>query len=114
MKWLFLAGAIVTEVSASLALKAALEVPVLYLVVITGYVSAFMFLSLALRRGMPLGAGYGIWGAIGVALTALMSRFLFQEPISVLMATGIVVIMGGVFLVEVGSRWTSAAVKRGQ
>ncbi|WP_441785581.1 DMT family transporter [Leifsonia sp. 2MCAF36] len=114
MKWLFLAGAIVTEVSGSLALKAALEMPVLYVVVITGYVSAFIFLSLALRRGMPLGTGYGIWGAIGVALTAVMSLVLFKEPISVLMAIGIVVIMCGVLLVEVGSHSTTEAGEPGQ
>lgn len=103
-RWLFLAGAIVLEVSGSLSLKGALEAPALYAVVVIGYVGSFLCLFQSLGRGMALGVGYGIWGATGVALTAVMSRLLFDEPITVLMAVGIALIMGGVLLVEVGSQ----------
>jgi small multidrug resistance pump len=110
-KWLLLAGAIVTEVSGSLALKAALALPLLYAVVIVGYVSAFFLLSRTLRAGIPLGVAYGIWGATGVALTAIMSGLLFNEPISLLMSVGIAVVMGGVLLVELGSHGAEASEK---
>jgi small multidrug resistance pump len=103
-KWLLLAGAIITEVTASLSLKAALTHPELFVVVVVGYLAAFFFLSLVLRAGMALGVAYGIWGALGVALTAVMSAVLFGEPLTPLMMCGIVLIILGVLCVEVGSQ----------
>ncbi|WP_455550553.1 SMR family transporter [Arthrobacter ulcerisalmonis] len=61
-KWLLLAGAIVSEVTASLALQAAQDHPAWYVVVGVGYVAAFSLLGLVLRQGMALGVAYGIWG----------------------------------------------------
>lgn len=103
-KWLFLAAAIALEVTGSLSLKAALDAPWFYAVVAVGYVGSFLALFLSLRNGMSLGVGYGIWGASGVALTAIMSLFIFGEPITLLMGIGIVVIVAGVLLVELGSQ----------
>ncbi|MCF2571307.1 multidrug efflux SMR transporter [Brevibacterium sp. UCMA 11754] len=103
-RWLFLMGAIIAEVTGTLALKGALDSPALYILVGLGYAAAFVFLSLTLRVGMPLGIAYGIWGAAGVALTAILSHVLFAEPLTPVMITGIVFIMAGVILVEVGNR----------
>ena len=75
--WLFLIGAIAAEVTGSLSLKGALDAPALYALVAAGYIGAFVFLSLVLRTGMALGVAYGIWGASGVALTALLSLVIF-------------------------------------
>lgn len=108
IKWVFLATAIVLEVTGSLSLKAALEAPGLYAVVAVGYLGSFTALYYALRNGMGLGVGYGIWGACGVALTAIFSALLFEEPVSLLMGIGIALIIGGVMLVELGS---AAALK---
>ncbi|MGO1769999.1 MAG: DMT family transporter [Microbacterium sp.] len=102
--WFFLAAAIALEVTGSLSLKAAIDHPALYAVVAAGYVGAFGMLFLALRHGMNLGVGYGIWGASGVALTALLSWVVFGEPITLVMGIGIVVIMVGVLLVEIGAQ----------
>lgn len=104
MRWALLAGAITTEVSASLALKAALHHRLLYLVVIAGYVAAFSFLALALRRGMALGTAYGIWGALGVAGTAVLSAVIYHEALTALMVLGIVLAILGVLVVEIGSQ----------
>lgn len=111
-KWVFLTAAILIEVSASLSLKGAMTIPALYAVVVVGYVASFAMLFQSLRRGMALGVGYGIWGATGVALTAVMSMVLFAEPITLLMGLGIVVVMGGVLMVELGSQ--AAMRKRAQ
>lgn len=102
--WLFLAVAIALEVSGSLALKAALEQPEFYLIVGVGYLGAFACLTLTLRTGMPVGVAYGIWGACGVALTAVLSMLLFGDPLTWLMAVGIVLIVGGVLCVEFGAQ----------
>ena len=103
MAWLFLCGAIVFEVGGTLSLRLALEDKRWYAGVVTGYSVAFGMLSLTLASGMALGIAYGIWAAVGVALTAVLSRFLFQEPLTWLMGLGIVLIIGGVLLIELGA-----------
>lgn len=107
-RWLFLACSIALEVTGSLSLKGALEVPVLYLVVVVGYLGSFVFLARTLRAGLPLGVAYGIWGAVGVALTAVLSAWIFGEPLTGLMALGIAVIIAGVLCVELGSQRAAA------
>src|SRR5690625_3626631 len=102
--WLYLAGAIVTEVSGSLSLRGALDHPGLYVVVVCGFAAAFTFLAATLRQGIPLGVAYGVWGATGVALTAVLSMVLFDEPLTALMGVGIVAIIAGVLCIELGSQ----------
>lgn len=104
MTWLLLAGAILCEVTASLSLKAALHEPALYVVVVGGYAASFTCLSLVLRRGMGLGVAYGIWGALGVVLTALASTLLFGEPLTAMMGVGIALVVAGVLVVEIGAQ----------
>lgn len=102
--WLALAGAIGTEVVATLSLRAAAHGRRgFYVVVAAGYVVAFGLLSVSLAAGMPLGVAYGVWTASGVALTAVASRVLFDEPLTPVMAAGLALIAGGVLLVELGS-----------
>ena len=103
-KWLILAGAIALEVTATLSLKGAIDLPALYAVVVIGYLGSFVALSLVLRAGMALGVTYGIWGASGVMLTAVLSSLLFGEPLTAVMGLGIVLIIGGVLCVELGSQ----------
>lgn len=105
--WVFLGCAIVAEVSASLSLKAAGSGHRrLYVVVVVGYLSAFAFLSLTLHAGLPLGVAYGVWAALGVALTALLCQPLFGEPITRTMWFGMLLIAVGVLVVELGTPHT--------
>lgn len=103
MKWLLLGGAIVTEVAGSLSLKGALDHPLLYIVVVVGYLAAFVLLTLVLRAGVAVGVAYGIWGALGVALTALLSAIIFGEPLTPVMVIGMALVIAGVLCVELGS-----------
>ena len=112
--WPALGGAIISEVSATLALRQALNQPGFYVMVGIGYVLAFILLSLTLKAGMPLGVAYGLWGALGVALTAVLSMLVFGEPITVLVALGIALIMAGVLLVEVGAQRAGTQDKDGE
>ena len=112
--WLALGGAIVSEVSATLALRQALNHPGFYVIVGIGYALAFILLSLTLKAGMPLGVAYGLWGALGVALTAVLSMVLFGESVTVLVALGIALIMAGVLLVEVGAQRAGTQDKDGE
>lgn len=104
MKWILLAAAIVSEVTGSLSLKAALDHPGWYVVVVVGYVAAFVMLGIVLRLGLHLGVAYGVWGASGVALTAILSALVFGEPLTPVMVIGIALIMVGVLCVELGSQ----------
>lgn len=105
MTWVFLVAAIVCEVGATVALRAAtFGRRSLYLVVAAGYLAAFALLVAVLDRGLGLGVTYGVWTAIGVALTTFASKVLYDEPLTAVMAGGIVLIMGGVVLIELGSR----------
>ena len=107
MIWLFLAGAILTEVAATLSLRMASRPGApraWFAAVVAGYLAAFSLLTLALDGGMPVGVAYGIWSAVGVALTALASRVLFREPLTRVMLLGIGLIITGVLLIELGAR----------
>lgn len=102
--WLLLVGAIASEVTGSLSLKGALDHPLLYIVVAAGFISAFVFLSAVLRRGMALGVAYGVWGAMGVAATSILSAVIYDEPFTGLMAVGLALIIAGVLTVELGAQ----------
>jgi small multidrug resistance pump len=101
--WLLLAAAILSEVTATLALKRALDVPAFYGIVAAGYLAAFVLLSLTLRHGLGIGVAYGIWAACGVALTAVASKVFFDEALNGVMVVGLALIIGGVLLVELGA-----------
>lgn len=103
-QWLCLGGAVITEVSATLALKAALEAPGWYTLVVAGYAAAFFLLAICLRLGMPISVAYGAWGAGGVTATALLAAGIFNEPLTWLMGIGIALILAGVITVERGSQ----------
>ena len=103
-KWLLLGGAIASEVTGSLSLKAAIDHPAWYALVAVGYLASFVFLAAVLRARLPLGVAYGIWGALGVALTAVLGAAIFAEPLNELMGAGIALIIGGVLTVELGAQ----------
>ncbi|MEW5014228.1 SMR family transporter [Clavibacter michiganensis subsp. michiganensis] len=109
VRWLLLGAAIVSEVAAALALQAAVDVPGWYALVVAGYLTAFWFLTRVLKAGMAVGVAYGIWGASGVALTAVGATVLFGQPLTGLMILGLVLIVAGVLLVELGSQRAHAA-----
>ena len=67
-----------------------------------GYLLSFLCLQAALSRGMGLGFAYGVWTAVGIALTAIASKILFDEPLTPVMAGGLGLIAVGVLLLELG------------
>lgn len=101
--WSMLAAAILTEVAATLSLRAALDHSVWFVAVVTGYLAAFVLLGRVLGTGMQVGVAYGVWAASGVALTAALAAVLFADPFTGPMALGIALVIAGVLLVELGS-----------
>lgn len=104
MGYVFLAGAIASEVVATLSLRASEGFSRLGFtaVVVVGYVVAFVLLSLTLTRGVPLGVAYGIWAAVGVAAVAVLSIPLFGEGLSAIQVGGLVLVVLGVVALEAG------------
>ena len=102
MMWLALAGAILVEVVATLSLRASdgFRKKAWIAPIITGYLLSFYLLYVSLGLGMPVGIAYGVWSACGIALVAVIARFLFNEPLTPMMGLGIVLIVGGVLTIE--------------
>jgi small multidrug resistance pump len=100
--WATLAGAILFEVVATLALRASegFRKRAWIIPVTVGYLASFYLLWLTLRLGMHVGIAYGVWTACGVALVAIAARILFGEPLTWLMTMGIALIIGGVLTIE--------------
>lgn len=99
-----LAAAIVSEVAATLALRASQDHSAWLVLVVCGYFGGFVLLTAVLRAGMAVGVAYGIWGASGTAATAVLAAVIFGDPFTWPIAAGIALIIVGVLLVELGSR----------
>ena len=105
MPWLYLAGAILTEVIATTALKLSEGFTKLVpsIVVVVGYIAAFGMLSQALTRGMTIGVAYGVWAAVGIALVAIVGAALLGESLTWVQVGGIALVIAGVLALELGA-----------
>ena len=108
-RWALLAGAILTEVAGTLGLRAFQDHPGWLALVVPGYIASFVLLAAVLRAGMPIGVTYGIWGACGTALTAILAAVIFGEPFTLPVVVGIGLIIAGVLVVELGSQRAQSA-----
>lgn len=104
MHWWYLALAIVAEVLATSALKAAegFTRPLPSLVVVLGYAIAFYLLSLTLKV-VPVGIAYAIWSGVGTGLIALLGWLLFGQALDAAALLGLALIVAGVVVIQLGS-----------
>jgi small multidrug resistance pump len=103
--WLYLSIAIVSEVIATSALKAA-EGFTRWLpsvLVVAGYASAFYFMSLTLKV-IPLGITYAIWSGVGLALISLAGWILYGQSLDIPAIIGISLIVAGVLVLNLYSK----------
>lgn len=105
MHWFYLAVAIVSEVIATSALKAAegFTRPLPSLIVVVGYGVAFYCLSVVLRT-LPVGITYAIWSGVGVALIALAGWLLYDQALDLPAVVGMALIVAGVVVLNVFSK----------
>lgn len=103
--YLYLAVAIVAEVTATSALKATegFTRPLPAAVVVVGYGLAFYFLSLTLRS-MAIGVVYAIWSGVGTALICLVGAVLYKQTLDGPALFGIALIIAGVVVLNLSSR----------
>lgn len=105
MQWVYLFIAIVSEVIATSALKAAEGFTRLLpsITVVVGYALAFYFLSLTLRF-IPLGIAYAIWSGVGVALVTLIGWIVYRQDLDLTAIVGIGLIIAGVVVINFSSK----------
>lgn len=103
--WLYLGVAIISEVIATSALKAAegFTRPLPSLIVVIGYGIAFYCLSVVLRT-LPVGITYAIWSGVGVALISLVGWLLYGQTLDLPAVIGITLIVAGVVVLNVFSK----------
>jgi small multidrug resistance pump len=103
--WFLLALAIAFEVVGTAFLRATDGFSKLLpsIAVVVGYGISFYLLSLVLKTGIPQGIVYAIWSAFGIALVTLIGVWIFGDKISVVTGVGLVVVMFGIVLVQLGN-----------
>ena len=103
MGYAFLAGAIAAEVAATTAMKYSDGFSRLIpsLVTLLGYVVSFLLLAQTLKS-VSIGTAYAIWSGAGTATVALIGLVLFGEGMGLAKIAGIVLIVGGVVVLNLG------------
>jgi small multidrug resistance pump len=103
MPYLLLSLAIAVEVGATVTLKFSEGFTRLAPTVISliGYGVSFFLLALALRH-IPVSVAYAIWSGAGTAAVAAIGFTFLREPVSAVKLAGIVLIIGGVVLLNAG------------
>lgn len=103
MGYLTLAGAIAAEVAATTAMKYADGFSRLWPSLLTalGYLVSFLLLAQTLKT-LSIGTAYAIWSGAGTATIAVLGLLLFGETLTLVKVAGIVLIIGGVVVLNLG------------
>jgi small multidrug resistance pump len=102
MPWLLLVAAIASEVLATSALKLSdnFADKGWTLVVVAGYLASFVLLARALKLQMEVGVAYAVWAGMGTAAIAAIGVLFLGESMNLVKAAGIVLIIGGVVVLN--------------
>ncbi|MCQ2559645.1 MAG: multidrug efflux SMR transporter [Clostridia bacterium] len=102
MSWLILFIAGLFEIVWATALKASEGFSKLLpsVIALLGTVASFILLSLAIKN-LPLGTAYAIWTGIGVIGTVLIGIFFWSEPITLLKAIFLTMLLVGILGLEI-------------
>lgn len=99
--WIYLLIAILTEVVGTTLMKASQGltrlIPALLMFVFYGI--SFVFMALALKK-IEVSTAYAIWSGLGTALIAAIGIYWFQESANWPKLLGIVLVIGGVVLLN--------------
>jgi small multidrug resistance pump len=106
--WHFLAIAIISEVSATSALKASEGFTKVLpsVVVLIGYALSFYFLSLTLKS-LPIGIVYAIWAGLGIVLLGIIGWVVYGQELDFAAIAGMSLILSGVLILNLFSKSAS-------
>ena len=108
MGYWYLAIAIVSEVIATLALKASdgFTNSTYSAICVIGYVVSFYFLSLVLKT-VPIGIAYAVWAGMGIFLITSISAVMYKQVPDLAALIGMFLILAGVVVINVFSKTVS-------
>ncbi|MEV6179364.1 multidrug efflux SMR transporter [Streptomyces sp. NPDC052016] len=103
MGYVTLAGAIAAEVAATTAMKYSQGFTRLWPSLLTalGYVISFALLAQTLKS-VGIGTAYAIWAGVGTATIAVIGLVLFGEALTLAKVTGVLLIVAGVVILNLG------------
>jgi len=103
LAWVYLAVAILAEVSGTVALRfvSGLSRPVPLAIVVAGYGLAFYLLMRTLKL-LSLGLTYAVWAGAGTALVAIVGMLALDEPVNAPKLLGIVLVIAGIVTLNLG------------
>lgn len=95
--WLYLAGAILTEVCGTVSMKLSngFEHTLYSTLVYAFYAISFYLLAVALKS-IAVGTAYAIWSGVGTALIAAIGVVFFSEAVNTLKVVSLGAIIAGV------------------
>ncbi len=104
----YLALAIISEVIATLALKASegFSNSTYSTISVIGYIAAFYFLALVLKT-VPVGIAYAIWAGMGIFLIATIGAVIYKQIPDTAAIIGMILILSGVVVINVFSKTVS-------
>lgn len=105
MHYAYLAVAIIAEVIATSALKAAdgFSRLVPSALVVVGYSISFYCLSMTLKT-LPVGITYAIWAGVGIVLVSLVGVFFYKQNLDFASILGMGLIIAGVLVINLFSK----------
>ena len=105
---LILFFAVLSEVIATTSLKFSEGFTKLVpsIIVVLGYGLSFYLLSMTLKV-MPIGIAYALWSGIGITLTVLLGKLIWNESLDWARITGIILIIMGILVINLFSKATT-------
>ena len=104
MSWLYLLIASIFEVGWPFGMKmASLNTNklgwIIFAIVAMALSGVFLYFA---QKEIPIGIAYAIWTGIGAVCTFLLGVWFFQDAISLMKILGIIFIITGIILLEIG------------
>lgn len=73
------------------------------IIVVVGYGLSFYLLSITLKV-MPIGIAYARWSGIGITLTVIAGKMIWNESLDWARVTGMALIIPGILIINLFSR----------
>ena len=73
--------------------------PIPSVLTVVGALASFWLLSIAMKD-LPVGTAYAVWVGIGAVGTAILSVFLFGDPVNLMRVLGVLLILGGIIALK--------------
>jgi small multidrug resistance pump len=105
LAWLLVATSVIAEVVGTVALKHSDGFSKFFPSVAAAacYALAIWLMAVAMRH-LDMGVTYAVWAASGIAATALVGIAVFGEQLGMLKALGLICIVGGVAMLNLGNQ----------